>query len=167
MWCVMRVRAGEEAAKESFVKGLLPETLDVRCFHLTRNRRKKYGGEWRTVKEKLLPGYVFIVTDRPEEVCRELDSRSGPRLLFGSRAYAAALEGKESALMERLVDEKGEIAVSKVKVSEDGTIQFLSGPLLQVESLVRRVNLHRRIAEIETDLLGRREVLHLGIEIEG
>ena len=51
-------------------------------------------------------------------------------------------------------------------MAEDGSIRFLSGPLRQVESMVRKVNLHERIAEIETDFLGEKRVLYLGIEIE-
>lgn len=166
MWCVVHVQDGDEARTESFVKGFLPGELDARCFHLTRSRRKKYGGQWQTVREKLLPGYLFIDTDKPEAVYRELEKASGPQLLFSNEASIAALEAKEAALMELLADESGEIAISKVRVSEDGNIEFLSGPLLQVESMVRKVNLHQRIAEIEAEFLGKRQILYLGIEIE-
>lgn len=166
MWCAVHVPDGDEARTESFVKGLLSNKLEVRCFHLIRNRKKKYRGEWQTIKEKLFPGYFFVDTDKPEMVYRELDKASGPQLLFSSAAFVTALETKETALMERLADESGEIAVSKVRVEKDGSISFLSGPLLQVENMVRKVNLHQRIAEIETDFLGEKRVLYLGIEIE-
>lgn len=166
MWCAVHVRDGEEARTESFVKGLLSGELDARCFHLTRSRKKKYGGQWQTVREKLLPGYLFIDTDKPEAVYRELEKASGPWLLFSGATSVTALKTKETALMERLADESGEIAVSKVRVEEDGSIEFLSGPLVQVEGLVRKVNLHQRVAEIETDFLGEKRVLYLGIEIE-
>ncbi len=68
MWCAVHVKDGDEIKTESIVKALLPEELDARCIQLTRRRRKKYGGQWRTVQEKLLPGYLFIVTDQPEAV---------------------------------------------------------------------------------------------------
>ncbi|MCI9143203.1 MAG: hypothetical protein HFH87_11380 [Lachnospiraceae bacterium] len=166
MWCAVHVRDGDEARAEALVKGILSGELEARCFHLTRSRRKKYRGQWQTVREKLLPGYLFIDTDKPEAVYRELEKTSGPQLLFSSAAFVTALETNETALMERLADESGEIAVSKVKVEEDGSVKFLSGPLLQVESMVRKVNLHQRVAEIETDFLGEKRVLYLGIEIE-
>ena len=166
MWCAVHVRDGDEARTESFVKGLLSGKLDARCFHLTRSRRKKYGGQWQTVREKLLPGYLFIDTDKPEAVYRELEKASGPQLLFSNGAFVTAMETKETALMECLADESGVIAVSRVSVAEDGSIRFLSGPLRQVGSMVRKVNLHERVAEIETDFLGEKRVLYLGIEIE-
>lgn len=166
MWCAVYVGEGEEARTEAFVAGLLPESRKVRCFHLTRNRRKKYGGQWRTIGETLLPGYVFIITDRPEEIYRELEKTSGPRLLFSREDSISALEAREADFMEKIVNESGVIGVSGVKVGADGAIAFLSGPLLQVRELVKKIDLHKRIAEVEADFMGRKQVLYLGIEIE-
>ncbi len=164
MWYAVHVKDGDEARTESFVKGVLPKELYTRCFHLTRSRRKKYGGQWQTVREKLLPGYVFIATDQPEAVHRELKKLSEPRLL-GTDAGASTLEKKESDLMEQLADAEGEIGLSKVRVDDDGNVEFLSGPLRKVGDMVCKVDLHRRVAEVETDILGDR-VIYLGIEIE-
>ena len=44
MWCAVHVKDGNEAETEAFVSGLLPKEVNARCFHLTRSRRKKYGG---------------------------------------------------------------------------------------------------------------------------
>ncbi|MCR2047489.1 hypothetical protein NSB25_09375 [Acetatifactor muris] len=164
MWYAVHVKDGDEAKTESFVESALPKELYVRCFHLTRSRRKKYGGQWQTVREKLLPGYVFIATDHPEAVYRELKKLPKPRML-GADAWASILEKKESDLMERLADTEGEIGLSRVRVDSDGNVEFLSGPLRKVGDMVRKVDLHRRVAEVETDILGGR-VLYLGIEIE-
>lgn len=166
MWCAVHVKDGDEIRTESFVEAFLPKELDARCIHLTRSRRKKYGGQWQTVQEKLLPGYVFIATDQPEAVHRELKKAPKPRLLFSDDSYVAILEAHEAALIEALTDENGEIPISKVRVADDGSIEFLSGPLLQVEDMVRKVNLHRREAELEAEFLGARQMLYLGIEIE-
>lgn len=166
MWCVVHVRDGDEDRTESFVKALLPRELDARCIHLTRRRRKKYGGQWQTVQEKLLPGYVFIATDHPEAVHRELKRAPQPKLLFSDDGCVTVLEAQEAALIEAISDESGEIGISKVRVSDNGSIEFLSGPLLQVENMVRKVNLHQRVAEVEADFMGERRMLYLGIEIE-
>lgn len=166
MWCAVHVKDGEEARTESFVTGLLPESLNIRCFHLTRNRRKKYGGQWQTIREKLLPGYVFIITDKPEAVYRELEKAPRPRLLFSHEESISTLETGEADFMGKIVNESGEIGVSKVKIGEDGSVAFLSGPLAQVEELVKKVDLHKRIAEVEADFMGKKQVLYLGIEIE-
>lgn len=166
MWCAVHVRDGDEIRTESFMEAFLPKELDAKCIHLTRRRRKKYGGQWRTVQEKILPGYVFIVTEQPEAVHRELKKIPNPKLLFSDDSHVAVLEAREAAFIEALSDEKGEIGISKVKVSNDGSIEFLSGPLVQAENMVRKVNLHQRVAEVEAGFMGERQILYLGIELE-
>lgn len=166
MWCAVHVRNGSEAKTEAFVSRLLPKGLNARCFHLTRSRRKKYGGQWQTIHEDLMPGYVFIDTDQPEAVYRELKQTSVGSLLFSDREFVTTLEKNESDFMEGIVDEDGEIGLSRVSVSEDGEIRFLSGPLLNVRHLIRKLNLHKRVAEVETRFMGGKHILYFGIEIE-
>ena len=48
-----------------------------------------------------------------------------------------------------------------------GTLRYLSGPLSHMGFMVKKVNLHKRIAEIEAEFMGRKRVLYLGIDIEG
>lgn len=171
MWCVVHVKDGEEMRAEEFVSGLLPKSLNARCFHLTRDRRKKYGGKWQTIHEKLFPGYVFISTDQPEKVHKKLKQAPKPRLLFSNDECVSTLKEHEVDFMERITGDGtscgiGEIAISKVKVTEAGSVECLSGPLLHVGSMVRKIDLHKRIAEVEADFMGQRQALYLGIEIE-
>lgn len=165
VWCAVHVRDGYEAKTESFVSGLLPKGLNARCFHLTRSRRKKYGGQWQIIREKLLPGYIFITTDKPETVYRELKKVPEPKLLFSREDSVSTLQEQEADFMGKIANESGEIEISTVKVSREGDIAFLSGPLLQVGEQVRKVDLHKRIAEVETNFMGKRQTLYLGIEI--
>lgn len=165
MWCAVHVGNGNETSTEDFLNKLLPDGLNARCFHLTRSRRKKFGGRWQTIQEKLIPGYVFIDTDRPEEVYRALKKSSGHRLLFGSDDYVATLEARESEFMESITNRAGEIGISEVCVMGKGQIRYLTGPLKQIGHLVKRVDLHKRIAEVEADFMGERQILYLGIEI--
>lgn len=165
MWCAVHVENGNEAKTEEFLNKLLPNGLNARCFHLTRSRRKKFGGQWRTIREKLIPGYVFIDTDSPEEVYRALKKSSGQRLLFGSDDYVATLEARESEFMESITDRAGGIGISEICVVGKSEIRYLSGPLKQIGHLVKKVDLHKRIAEVEADFMGERQILYLGIEI--
>lgn len=166
MWCVIHVKDGGEEHIEDFVTGLLPENIRVRCFHLIRSRRKKYEGQWQTVYEDLFPGYVFIDTDQPENVYKELKKAPKPKLLFSDDEYVATLEKRESDLMGQLADRDGRIGISKIRINADGKIFYLSGPLSGMGDKVKRVNLHKRIAEIEAEVMGRKRILYLGIEIE-
>lgn len=166
MWCAVHVKDGGEAKAEAFMSGLFRDSLYVRCFHLTRSRRKKYGGQWKTIRESLLPGYVFIDTNQPEAVHRELEKAPGKKLLFSDGANVSTLREPEVAFLKSIIDEDGEIGLSEVSVGTDGEIRVLSGPLANVGQLVRKVNLHKRIAEVEADFMGR-QAMYFGIEIVG
>ena len=168
MWCAVHVKSGRESQMETFVSKLLSEDIGTQCFHLTRYRRKKYGGKWQTVQENILPGYVFITTDKPEQIHRKLKTAEKPGILWGDDEYVATLDGREADLMERITDNKkpGEIALSQIVVEKDGEIRVLSGPLLQVEDMVKKFDFHKRVAEIETDFMGQKKVLYLVIEFE-
>lgn len=167
MWCVVHVREGGEEHIEDLVAGLLPESLNARCFHLTRSRRKKYEGQWQTVQENLFPGYIFIDTDQPDRVHRELKKAPRPKLLFSDDEYVSTLDKHESDLMEKLSDRSGRIGISRIRIGTDRKIYYLSGPLTGMGNMVRRVNLHKRIAEIETEIMGKKRILYLGIDVEG
>ena len=97
---------------------------------------------------------------------RELKKTPKPKLLFSDDDYVSTLEQHESELMERLSDRSGKIGITRIKIGTDGKICYLSGPLSGMGNMVRRVNLHKRIAEIEAEIMGRKRVLYLGIEIE-
>ena len=167
MWCAMHVKDGNEARTEAFVSGLFPKELNIRCFHLTRSRRKKYGGQWRTIREILLPGYVFIDTDCPEEVHKQLRKTCGQELLFGGEPFVTTVKAQEAEFMELLMNPEGEIGLSEIRVEDDGQICCLSGPLRKVSHLVRKIDLHKRIAEVEAEFMGERQALYLGIVIAG
>lgn len=169
MWCAMHVKDGKEVQMETFVSNLLSERLDARCFHLTRYRRKKYGGQWLTVQEKLLPGYVFITTDKPEQLYWELKRAETSEILWSNEEYVATLKEGEVDLIEKIAGNKdnlGEIHLSEVELKQNGCIKVLSGPLLQVEDKIKKIDLHKRVAEIETDFMGQKKVLYLGIEFD-
>ena len=169
MWCVIHVEDGREKSTENFLMGLLGEELCGSCFHLTRLRRKKYGGSWRTVEENLLPGYVFIDTKEPEQLNKKLEKVPGYRLLGSNREYVNTLEEGETDFIKSIAGKgarTGEIAISYIRVEQDGQIKVLSGPLLSVENRLRKIDLHKRVAEVETEFLGEKRLMYLGVEFE-
>ena len=55
--------------------------------------------------------------------------------------------------------------MSQVAVGEGRQVRILSGPLKNLEGKIQKINLHKRIAIVETEFMGNRSLLHLGIEI--
>ena len=71
--------------------------------------------------------------------------------------------------MEDVVSADGcaiEVGLSQVLV-ENERVVILSGPLKNVEGRVRKYNLHKRVAEVEVEFMGRKTVIYLGVEMVG
>ena len=58
-----------------------------------------------------------------------------------------------------------EVGLSQVGFDENDEIVIISGPLLGMKGQIKKINLHKRIAEVEVDFMNQKTVVHLGIEI--
>lgn len=172
LYYVIQVAPGKEAEAEIYIKERISEELYSSCFYLVRHVRKKFRGVWRDKHEKLLPGYVFIDSKSAEELY--LDLKRIPimtKLLGGQKEFITALTEEETVWLEKIVsigrdgNVNGEVLLSQIEVSENDEVKILSGPLQNMTGIVRRINLHRRIAEVEVEFMGRKTVIYLGIEI--
>lgn len=91
------------------------------------------------------------------------------KLLGKDGEQFVALQEDEWGWLERLMGparDFGKVGLSQV-VAEQDKIVILSGPLKNMEGFVKKINLHKRIAEVEVDFMNRKTILHLGIEIVG
>ena len=163
-----------EDKTETLIRGRVKKGIYKRCFHPMRHVRKKFRGEWKDLHEKLLPGYVFIVSDSVEALYKELKQVPMLTKMLGKEGeWFAALRMSEVDWLERLMDSadrgKGEEAASEIGLSqiviEGDRVVILSGPLKHVEGEIKKFHLHRRMAEVEVEFMGRKTVIHLGIEM--
>ncbi len=171
MYYVMQVAPGMEDKTEILIRERVESSLYSSCFHPVRHVRKKFHGEWKDLHEKLLPGYVFIVSNFIEELYLEL--RQVPiltKLLGKDGELFSALHENEEKWLKRLTDpeKKGtigaEVALSQILVEQD-TVTILSGPLKYMEGQIRKINLHKRMAEVEVEFMNRKTLIYLGIEM--
>ena len=134
------------------------------------------------IYEWLVPGYVFVVTDRVGEFYQAL--KRVPRLtkLLGrefengepaftplghdEEKWLAAMLGEEWFRTGSSTDGADPVAeLSQVGFDENDRVVILSGPLMSFTGQVRRINLHKRYAEVEVNFMGKSQLLHLGIDV--
>lgn len=166
MWYVIQVTSGQEhCTKELIEKWITGEWIE-QCFIPMRERRIKYHGEWKLVQEKLFPGYVFIVTDFPEEVFQRLKTITRlAKFLGNTDAGFIHLSEKETDFICRFGDRNHVSHLSQVEIQEGSHVRIVSGDLLNYEGDIVRINLHKRIAVVRVEFMGSAVDLHLGIEI--
>lgn len=174
MYYVIQVAPGKETDAELYIAERVAEELYSSCFHPVRHVKKKFRGEWRDKLEKLMPGYVFIDSENARELY--LDLKRIPmmtKLLGREREFITALTEEETDWLEKIVPAgkdgriTGEVALSRIEIDENDEVRILSGPLKDMAGMVKRINLHKRVAEVEVAFMGRKVVLHLGIEMVG
>lgn len=166
---VIQVAPRAEAKTEAMIRARLDAGLYGRCFYPLRHVRKKLRGQWRDIHEKLLPGYVFLTA--PSALALYEGLRQVPALtkLLGKNEgnLFIPLPPGEAQWLEKVTAGGNEAALSRVCVSEGDMVTVLEGPLKNLEGCVKKIHLHRRIAEVEVDFMGRKTVIHLGIELVG
>lgn len=174
MFYVLQIAPHEESRIEQILRESMPSSLCKQCFHPMRRRTKKIHGEWIETSEKLLPGYVFVETDTPDEFYKKL--RTIPRLtkmlgkLYNEEISSWEFTGLSADEVRWLTNimscgEVGEVSLSFVKKDETGNIQIISGPLVYLVDKVRKFDLHKRIAIVELSFGQKQSLLYFGIEI--
>ena len=173
---VLQVTPREEEKTELHIRRILPAGLYDQCFHPTRLIRKKFQGKWVEVHEKLLPGYVFVTTEDAKALYLQLKRIPLLTKILGKdMEYFVRLSGPEEEWLERLLkqsgagsakgNEKNEVGLSQIDITEGNQIRVVSGPLKDMEGMVKKINLHKMIAEVEVPFMNGSTVIHLGVEM--
>lgn len=179
MYYVIQVASGMEDRVEEQIGIIIEKGLYEGCFHPIRRVKKKIRGEWKELREKLLPGYVFITSDEVGELYQKLrDVPAFTKMLGKDGEGFLPLADHEVEWLKRITGLGGcksssknrnskdmEVQISQVSVSEDDEITILSGPLKNMEGYIKKIDLHRRIAKVEVDFMNRKTMIHLGIEM--
>ena len=61
--------------------------------------------------------------------------------------------------------QKYDVGLSQIRIDEGNEIRIVSGPLKNMEGMIRKIHLHRRMAEVEVPFMNQRTVIYLGIEL--
>lgn len=171
MWYVMQVVSGQENRTVFLVEKIISEEILNSCFIPVRRLRKKFHGTWQEVTEKLFPGYVFLISEQPQLLYEELKQIPALTKLLGRcEGFFTPLSEKDVRMLEKLRNRMGdsgnlEVEISKIAIEEGNQIRILSGPLMNLEGQIKKVNLHRRIAVVEVEFMGNKSLVHLGVEM--
>ena len=174
-YLVLQVTPREEEKTAAHIRKMLPADQYGQCFYPTRRMRRKFHGKLVEVCEKLLPGYVFVTAEDAKALYAQLKKIPLLTKILGrDLEYFVRLSEKEEQWLDLLLrqcepagaeDETRQVGLSQIDICEGNEIRIVSGPLKGMEGMIRKINLHKMIAEVEVPFMNGETVIHLGIEM--
>ena len=176
IWYLLKCPEGKEADCVEQCRRLTePEGIgEIICFQYQRMLR--YGGSWHLENRTALPGYIFLsdskTAGRKEKAGEEAAAAEGRRH-SSRKAWAGCKDSKAAppsmipchiSCLKELCSEGNLIGMSQ-GIIKNGIPIVTQGPLKGREHLIRKIDRHKRTAEIEIRLAGRRERMAVGLEI--
>lgn len=166
MWYVMQVRTGREEETISMVQQYTADSHMGVCFLPKYEQKKKFAGAWHLVQALLFPGYVFVDTEEIEKFYMELKHVPQLTKILGTGECWTSIIDEDLRVLERLLDEEKMVAMSTGYMEGD-RVMIVDGPLEGMETVIRRINRHKRMAVVEMHMFGRVQEVALGLEIVG
>lgn len=135
MLVCIQVAPMQETKTEKLISAIVDREIRGACFHLERLRLKKIRGEMRRVKDRLLPGYIFVDTSDFDELYTQL--KRVPKLtsvvlakaawqpdLYGWTDFFQLSEEEERVIRSLVADGSGNTL--KAAGSSSGTLKAMS-----------------------------------------
>lgn len=161
-WYVISVKTG----REEDVQNRLNARFNESFFSLVPKKHliEKRQGETNHVIEKLFPGYVFIRTNMDRNKFKVINRMTGVVRLVSADTDYSRIDDNEMDIILKLINKDGIIECSKL-LKENSKITVLEGPLLGMESIIKKVNSHTNRARILLNLMGDPRTFEVGVEI--
>nr|MCR5625447.1 antiterminator LoaP [Lachnospiraceae bacterium] len=166
MWYVIQVLTGEENNTILEFNHFIPKNLYRNIFcPLYESLRKTQKG-WIKVKKKLFPGYLFIDMDE-ENVTGMCDALKTlvkkTRFLKNTDTILPIYEDEQNYLMA-IMNEDYCVSVSKGYIIGD-KVCIISGGLKNFNGKIKKIDRHKRSAELDVFLYGHITRISVSLEI--
>ena len=170
MYYVIQVKTGKEQKAIDDIMKNKPDDASFDVFAPYRKSLRKYKGVMKEVIERCFPGYVFVETNDAKRLFFELYWIPGYTRLLGREADTynfVPLDKDEARMIDILYSANNNriTEISNIEVKEGQTIKVLDGPLVGLETQIKKVNLHKRTVTVEFMMCGRLVESQIGINI--
>lgn len=169
-WYVLFVKSGRERNVERYLKKELKADISTPFIPLQEVLFKRSGSVKKEIR-LLFPGYVFIESilsgnEFLEEINYLIDRSSDIISLLKYSDTEIAMRESERQRLLSLCNNNYCIEAS-YGIIEGDKILIFDGPLKGMESLVKKINRHRREALIEIEIMGDVRLVTVALEVVG
>ena len=165
MWYVVLAGKGREKTAIDKCRNALSVDAAVDIFAPAYQHVRKYAGQWNLEEDVLFPGYVFIESNTPAELEKQLmriPTTVTPVRIGGG--FNPIYE-EEKSVLKALMDEAYCIKMSSGVIVDDRLI-IEHGPLDKCIPRIIRIDRHKRIAELEIQLWKEPRRMKAGLEVK-
>lgn len=167
MWYVLQTLTGKEEELTRMIKKIVPCELYSDCFVAYYERVWRKQGKSIVHIERLFPGYVFIVSDKPQELFLRLKSVPAMSKLISDGSFTfLALETEEEMFFEDMLGEERIVHLSYVRANRNGKVDIVSQPLKKYVSQIVRYQLKKRYVILSLKIMGIEKTVALGIILD-
>lgn len=160
----IQVGSGQEAKVEELIRRFIDESVIGEIFVPRFEAMRRWKGEWHKRTERLTPGYLYVETSDAEKLALQLRRVPAFTKLLGNNEVFIPLNNDEVAWLSLTGNDRRVIEMSE-GIVEGSKVIVLRGPLRGHEAEIKRIDRHRRMAELEVSMLGRMKTIRLGLEI--
>jgi len=164
MWFAIQVVTGNEKQTAAMCRALVSEEILSGVFSPEIEVMKKYQGAWHKERRLMFPGYLFVVTERPEELYLEFNRVPKLTKILGTGKEPVELEEDEVAFLQGVLNLENVVEMS-VGVLVGEKLVIREGPLMGLEGLVKRIDRHKRKAVLAVEMFGRTVEVEMGVEV--
>lgn len=161
----IQVASGQEAKVEELIRCFVDESMIGEIFVPRFEAMRRWKGEWHKRAERLAPGYLFVETHDAEKLALQLHRVPAFTKMLGNNEVFIPLNDEEVAWLNAFTGNDRRVIEMSEGIVEGSKVVVLRGPLVGHEAEIKRIDRHRRMAELKVSMLGRMKTIRLGLEI--
>ena len=164
MWYVLQTLTGKEDELVRMIKKMVSPDLYTDCFIAYYERVWRKQQESIVHVERLFPGYVFIISENPDEIFLQLKKVPAMSKMIADGEFTfLPIEQEEETFLDNMLRADHIVRLSYVAMDGKGRVYRILGPLEEYASQVVRYQFKKRYVIIRLRLLGEEKTVALGI----
>lgn len=164
MWFVLKCDPGKAEEIMEFCREHISGQILHDIFTFTYDRMKRYEGSWHIETKPLFPEYIFFETADPEALSEQLEQHCASITRQGNGRLLAKILPEEETFLRKAGGQEHHLKMSQGYI-KNGITHIVTGPLVGMERRIRKIDRHKRLANIEMPVRGMDKPVQAGLEI--
>lgn len=168
-WYVLSAVSGREQEAAELLELVISHDWWNICCVPRKTKVFRSGGALHLVDAVMFPGYIFVKTEFPKELSRELlRARKLPQFVSSDDRLLVPVEERDLQFLKDVCGENLQqvMGVTRLFLNGENKILEAKGILRHYLENIVKLNLHKRFAAVEIELFNRKQEILFGLQLE-